>query len=337
MAALPSWHALDRCARAVRSIARSACHPSAPLLAHIVPVEGSGVAKACGAEHGGSTGRVPLARVEAWLDRLAGLRATFVTCVGDEPLRHPDIGDIVAGIRARGMMAGVASDGALLDARMIELLNEAGLDHLELHLDARQPAPTWWQNKRLLAHRLETLALHATFHVDIRCHVGPGTARQFDIAVAARTARTLGLSTSLAIPNEGWGRIPFSRPEQAICSVVTGGRLGRFQRNAVEGRPNQWTCRAGARYLYIAADGLVRRCPRHTEAARVPIELYAPDDTGNEAGRARPCSASCTLDYVYHASRLGGWLKLLGTPLRRVAPLDRQPGHTDHCPPARID
>src|SRR3546814_6829929 len=38
-----------------------------------------------------------------------------------------------------------------------------------------------------------------------------------------------------------------------------------FQRNLMRGQPNDWKCRAGARYLYICENGLVHwRSEEHT-------------------------------------------------------------------------
>ena len=37
-------------------------------------------------------------------------------------------------------------------------------------------------------------------------------------------------------------------------------RINGFQDNIAQGRPNQWRCRAGGRYLYICEDGLVHYC-----------------------------------------------------------------------------
>ena len=35
---------------------------------------------------------------------------------------------------------------------------------------------------------------------------------------------------------------------------------GAFQDNLARGRPNDWSCRAGARYLYVDEHGIVHYC-----------------------------------------------------------------------------
>ena len=51
-------------------------------------------------------------------------------------------------------------------------------------------------------------------------------------------------------------------------------RINGFQDNIAQGRPNQWRCRAGARYLYICEDGLVHYCSQQRGYPGIPLEKY---------------------------------------------------------------
>ena len=51
-------------------------------------------------------------------------------------------------------------------------------------------------------------------------------------------------------------------------------RLTYFQDNLVEGRTNKWSCRAGARYVYICEDGLVHYCSQQRGTPGTPLENY---------------------------------------------------------------
>ena len=59
-------------------------------------------------------------------------------------------------------------------------------------------------------------------------------------------------------------------------------RINGFQDNIAQGRPNQWRCRAGARYLYICEDGLVHYCSQQRGYPAVPLEKYTVDDIRRE-------------------------------------------------------
>ena len=45
---------------------------------------------------------------------------------------------------------------------------------------------------------------------------------------------------------------------QVLKNLYSG--IRSFQDNLADGKPNEWRCRAGARYLYICEDGLVHYC-----------------------------------------------------------------------------
>ena len=51
-------------------------------------------------------------------------------------------------------------------------------------------------------------------------------------------------------------------------------RVNAFQDNIAQGRPNQWRCRAGSRYLYICEDGLVHYCSQQRGYPGIPLEKY---------------------------------------------------------------
>ena len=54
---------------------------------------------------------------------------------GGEPLTHPDLDLIIARIRKTGAIAGMITNGYLLNAERIERLNRAGLDHMQISID----------------------------------------------------------------------------------------------------------------------------------------------------------------------------------------------------------
>ena len=55
-----------------------------------------------------------------------------------------------------------------------------------------------------------------------------------------------------------------------------------FQDNLADGKPNDWRCRAGARYLYICENGLVHYCSQQRGFPGVPLAGYTIDDIRRE-------------------------------------------------------
>ena len=76
----------------------------------------------------------------------------------------------------------------------------------------------------------------------------------------------------------------------------------RFQDNIAQGRPNQWRCRAGARYLYICEDGLVHYCSQQRGYPGIPLEKYTVDDIRREYLTEKSCAPHCTVSCVHQVS-----------------------------------
>src|SRR6266436_2406869 len=76
---------------------------------------------------------------------------------------HP----IIARIRKRGMIAGMITNGYLLVADRIKRLNRAGLEHLQISIDNVMPDEVSKKSLKTLDGRLELLAQHAIFQVNI--------------------------------------------------------------------------------------------------------------------------------------------------------------------------
>jgi hypothetical protein len=150
------------------------------------------------------------------------------------------------------------------------------------------------------------------------------------IAVAERAAH-YGFSHSVGILHDHSGILkPLSETQYAAYrtmgkmsgSLVQKANFILFQRNLIEGRPNRWKCRAGARYLYICEDGLVHWCSQQRGYPGIPLLKYTVDDIRREYHTQKGCSPLCTLPCVHQASAFDGWRgrQTLPDPLVPVAP-----------------
>ena len=69
------------------------------------------------------------------IDKLADLGTAMTTISGGEPLMHPDLDEIIAHLRKRGMVAGLLTNGYLLTEQLIRRLNVAGVEFLQISID----------------------------------------------------------------------------------------------------------------------------------------------------------------------------------------------------------
>lgn len=285
-----------------------------PVLAQIVPMRKCNLACGYCNEYDKVSTPVPLASVLGWFDKLAELKTEIVTVSGGEPMLHPDLNEIIAGIRARKMIAGLITNGYFLQPARIVALNEAGLQYLQISIDNVTPDDISQKSLAVLDAKLVNLREHAKFQVNVNSVLGSGCGHPEDALTIARRAKELGFSTSVGIIHDGSGTLKaLGERERAIYdeSVRVGSgvytRVRGFQDNLIEGKPNDWQCRAGARYLYICEQGLVHYCSQQRGYPGVPLASYTREDIAREFDTEKACAPFCTIGCVHRASVFDGW------------------------------
>jgi MoaA/NifB/PqqE/SkfB family radical SAM enzyme len=84
-------------------------------------------------------------------------------------------------------------------------------------------------------------------------------------------------------------------------------RFNGFQDDLAQGKPHEWRCRAGARYLYICEDGLVHYCSQQRGYPAVPLEKYTREDIRREFYTEKPCASYCTIACVQQIAYFDNW------------------------------
>src|SRR5580704_4470234 len=110
-----------------------------PVLAHIVPTRRCNLSCTYCNEFDDVSKPVPAAEMLRRIDLLAALGTSIISFSGGEPLLHPDLDDLIVGIRRRGSIAGMITNGYLLTADRIRKLNRAGLEHMQISIDNVMP------------------------------------------------------------------------------------------------------------------------------------------------------------------------------------------------------
>jgi MoaA/NifB/PqqE/SkfB family radical SAM enzyme len=312
---------LNRKARAVREFARGLGHTAHPLLVHVIPIRRCNIDCDYCNEYDKVSDPVPSPTMVDRLDKLADLGTSVVSFSGGEPLLHPDLDVLIGRIRERGMMAGLITNGFLLSPRRIQALNAAGLDFMQISIDNVVPDQVSKKSLKTLDSRLEWLAEHAEFDVNINSVLGGGIPNPEDARTINQRARALGFSTSIGIIHDGSGRLkPLGPRERAVYDEVSDevnntwqvtknlySGIRSFADNLADGKPNEWRCRAGARYLYICEFGLVHYCSQQRGYPGIPLERYSVDDIAREFMTTKPCAPYCTIGCVHRVSTMDYW------------------------------
>ena len=163
----------------------------------------------------------------------------------------------------------------------------------------------------MLDQKLQLLARHAEFDVSINSVLGSGVKQPSDALAIARRALALGFGTSVGVIHDGDGQMAAldgesRRTYDTISSLGRGfythSHDGLFQTNLIEGRPNTWHCRAGARYLYICEDGLVHWCSQQRGYPGIPLKDYGAADISREYRSVKSCAPTCTVSCVHRVA-----------------------------------
>jgi MoaA/NifB/PqqE/SkfB family radical SAM enzyme len=304
--------------REFRLVAKALASTRHPIAAHVIPIRRCNLACAYCNEYDDSSPPVPATEMLRRIDVLAALGLSALTFSGGEPTLHPDLDDLIRRVRERGMLCGLITNGFLLNEERIERLNRAGLDYLQISIDNVQPDDTSLKSLKTLDPRLVMLAESAEFHVSINSVLGAGIRHPEDALTVAKRAAELKLPSAVGVIHDGDGQLkPLGAKELQIYGQINDlakssySRINQhnpYQRNLIEGKPNQWWwCRAGGRYLYICEDGLVHYCSQQRGYPGIPLERYTRADVRREYLTKKSCAPYCTISCVHQTSIVDRW------------------------------
>src|SRR5271169_5598056 len=306
--------AAERNAHGLWQILKAVVSTDHPLLAHLIPIRRCNLACTYCNEFDDFSKPVPAEQMLRRVDLLGDLGTSVVTISGGEPMLHPQLDDIIHRMRQRRIVSGLITNGYLLTTDRIQRLNRAGLEWLQISIDNVNPDEVSKKSLKVLDRKLQLLAGHAEFHVNINSVVGGGISHPQDALTIGKRAIELGFSSTIGIIHDGSGQLqPLGGEERRIYHEMQAlekqsfTRINAFQDNIAQGLPNEWRCRAGARYLYICEDGLVHYCSQQRGYPGVPLATYTHDDMRREYLTEKGCAPHCTVSCVHQVSIFDGW------------------------------
>ena len=304
----------QRKVREYAMVARALASTSHPVLAQIVPARFCNLSCAYCNEYDKVSEPVPLDEMYRRIDHLGRLGTAMIGISGGEPLTHPQLDEIIARMRRTGAIAGMITNGYLLNVERIERLNRAGLDHMQISIDNIDPDEVSKKSLKVLDKKLQMLADYAEFHVNINSVVGGGIRNPQEALIIGKRALALGFTSTIGIIHDGDGQLrPLKPDEQKVYEEMSGwekknyAQFDDFQAAIAQGRPNDWRCRAGSRYLNICEDGLVHYCSQQRGYPGVPLAGYTTADVKREFLTAKSCSPNCTIGCVHKISYIDHW------------------------------
>lgn len=287
-----------------------------PLLAQVVVTRRCNIACGYCNEYDDFSPPVPTAELLARVEHLARLGTASITFTGGEPLLHPDLDKIIRFARDKGMIVTMITNGFKLSREWIDRLNAARLQGMQISIDNLEPDEISMKSLSSVKSRLGLLEQYARFNVNINSVLGVTGERTQDVITIAETAAKHGFQHSVGVLHDHSGALkPMSAAQFATYKKVTeispslvhslNYRL--FQKNLMHGQPNDWKCRAGARYLYVTEDGKVHLCSQQRGYPAIPVLNYGKADIRREYHSKKGCAPTCTLSCVHQMSMFDGF------------------------------
>src|SRR5437588_1259398 len=97
-----------------------------------------------------------LADLKKWMDHIRQLGVMRLGLQGGEPLKHPDIVEVVRYAKSLGFRkVSMSTTGFILNRQLLAHLEAAGLDELQISVDRMTPIPSTRKARKSIVHKLD--------------------------------------------------------------------------------------------------------------------------------------------------------------------------------------
>ncbi|HET9438905.1 MAG TPA: radical SAM protein [Longimicrobiales bacterium] len=239
----------------------------------------------------------------ARMDHLVNtLGVTIMDFLGGEPLLHPRIADLVAYAHERGCWTNIITNGFLLSDKLVEKLNLAGLDSMAVSVDRIHPTDFTHKGLEPLRKKLTRLRKNARFRVEVNVVLCEETLDEFEDVV--EEVKQMGFPVRCGVRHYE-GRMDLS-----------GALIAKFEwfqqhfrhwriapmldlhRARLAGKPADWKCAGGFKFLYVDEFGTVRACSQvHLSERMNVLEMTPAQLKANNQHKSceKECGVSCVI------------------------------------------
>jgi MoaA/NifB/PqqE/SkfB family radical SAM enzyme len=255
---------------------------------------------------------IPTDILQERLWKLKSLGTFGVSLTGGEPTLHPQLPGLIRTCRKLGFFrTGMISNGFLLQPQLIEALNEAGLQEMQISIDGVQANDTTQKVLANLKKRLQWLREHARFRVIVSGVLGACPPHETEEVLFF--ARQMGFIRRVLLLHDSSGRMKSSNGEAKTFEKIvrqlpkTVVDFSNYRKRLVGDGSAPFKCRAGSRYLYIDEYGKVNWCSQTRDVWSKDLMDYTCDDLREQFYQYKPCHATCTLGCARSTSQLDHW------------------------------
>ncbi|HYY14284.1 MAG TPA: radical SAM protein [Chthoniobacterales bacterium] len=246
-----------------------------PWVAHLYVTDQCNLDCAYCNEYDNSFPHAPLADLKKWMDKIRALGVARLGLQGGEPLKHPDIAEVVRYAKSLGFYkVSMSSNAFLLTRDLLRDLEDAGLDSFHISVDRMTPVTSTRKSMKSVLHKLDWFAnspiklnvsgvlfrdsldeVPTVIDTCLDRGIGVHARAVHDDLIQHRTLRDAALTEPILKLVEQQETL-----KRNGAKIHTNWNLFRYEKAMLRGEPLEWTCTAGYKYFYVSARGKFWLC-----------------------------------------------------------------------------
>ncbi|MDQ6938925.1 MAG: radical SAM protein [Verrucomicrobiota bacterium] len=245
------------------------------------------------------------ADLKRWMDKIRELGVARLGLQGGEPLKHPDIAELVRHAKSLGFFkVSMSSNAFLLTRELLRDLETAGLDSFHISVDRMTPIASTRKSMKSVLHKFEWFA-----DSPIKLNVSGVLFRESldEVATVIDTCLDRGVPVHARAVHDDLIQHRTLRDADSTGAILqlveqqeqlkrngakihTNWNIIRYQKAMLRKEPMEWTCTAGYKYFYVSAKGKFWLC-NQVRTERHILEM-TPEDL-LAYNKKKSCQANC--------------------------------------------
>jgi MoaA/NifB/PqqE/SkfB family radical SAM enzyme len=256
---------------------------------------------------------IPIGVLKARAKKVKDLGTFAINMTGGEPTMHPDLPELIEYCRheLRFLKTSIITNGFFLKKELIEDLNRAGLEGMQISIDGVKTNDTTIKVLDSLRKRLQWLREYAEFPVVVSGVIGScPTEETFEVI---HFAREMGFRPRVMFLHDHDGQLNLTQEQIQVFERIKGlvprtfPEFTNHHQNMIKNGTSPFKCRAGSRYLYVDENGIVNWCSQTRHVFKKDLMEYTYEDLKREFYTYKSCQDKCTIGCVRAASSVDGW------------------------------
>lgn len=224
-------------------------------------------------EYDNSVPHPALEDLNRWSAKARELGCLHMGLQGGEPLLHPEVVEVVRYCKGLGFTVSISTNGFLLNRDLVQRLDAAGLDTLQISVDRMTPTASTKKSLKTIIPKLRCLE-GVSFKVQLSGVLFVDTLPESEEVLEFALSKGFSSHFRLVHPDPKQEYlVPVGDRDQLDAFIeqmmgrkATGAKIHSpwaildYQKETLHGKEREWTCTAGYKYFFVSAQGKFWPC-----------------------------------------------------------------------------